>query len=89
MVTTHITYLNSLENLFIYLFNKLSLSYNVKLNTTFPSTGCGGLRLYLLLICTYFIQILNILCLLNISLDKKGKIVFTFKKIHSLKDSLV
>jgi len=28
----------------IYLFNKLSLSYNVKLNTKFPSTGCGGLR---------------------------------------------
>jgi len=27
------------------LFNKLSLSYNVKLNTKFPSTGCGGLRL--------------------------------------------
>jgi len=29
------------------LFNKLSFLYNVKLKTTFPSTGCAGLRLCL------------------------------------------
>jgi len=35
------------KKLYYNLFNKLSLSYNVKLNTIFPSTDCAGLRLLL------------------------------------------
>jgi len=60
----------------IYLFNKLSLSYNVKLNTIFPSTGCGGLRL------SFYIKLVSIhrifIFLWLISRVRSCKIVYVF-----------